>query len=74
MRKVRTPFKHGACGGQTTQGMGQPMTESATENNRWSFLRSVRVKMCGKSTRLYAAMHAKGKPLQEQDKVSKLGA
>lgn len=43
--------------------------DSAAENNRHLFIKVVRVKTCGKSARLCAAMYVEGKPYQEQDKV-----
>lgn len=45
--------------------------ESATENKPPTLKMSVRVKLCGKSTRADAAMYLLGKPRLEQDKVSK---
>lgn len=34
---------------------------------------AVRVKMCGKSARLYTAMYTVGKPYPEQDKIGAFG-
>lgn len=50
-------------------------TARATENNRPVRAKrdKVRVKMCGKSARAHAAMHAWGKPYREQDKIGVCG-
>lgn len=50
------------------QGGREPM-DSATEIKPPFIFEKVRVKMCGKSARAYAAMYMWGKPYLEQDKI-----